>query len=261
MRKLRYLSRTVAQCMVLLPLCSVAAESTLLAEAAEQFAEQSLALPAGSAHAQSIDRQLFLGRCESGWIWSFPYEARTTVQVSCMASPLIRRFVSMRYDAAAFGSSIASSQDARQRHYVAATRDLVVGHVLSADDLEISDEWPKARPFSSTLSDPASLIGLTLTRSIRRGEALGRADARPGFVVKRNAVLTGRYSFPGGQVYAKLVAMENGKAGDWIGLENPQSGRRLKGRVLADGTVEVSRQAGAMLSGRVAAENFVLSVD
>lgn len=263
MRNLRIVGQTVVQCLALLPLYCAAAEPALLADAAERFAEQTLALPSGSAHAQSIDRQLPLGRCESGWNWSFPYEARTTVQVSCTASPSARRFVSMRYDAATNGkaNTVLLSDDSRRRSYVAATHDMTLGHVLTADDLEVTADLSKGRSFPSTLSDPASLIGLALTRSIRQGEALGRADARPSIVVKRNSSLTGLYSFPGGQVYAKLVAMENGKAGDWIDVENPQSGRKLKALVLPDGTVEVGRQVASAASNRVGTENSALPVD
>lgn len=263
MTRLRSTRQLLVTGLALLPLCCVAAEPALLAEAAERFAEQTLALPTGSAHAQSIDRQLPMGRCDSGWNWSFPYEARTTVQVSCTASPSARRFVSMRYDSATNGKSNAAvaSDDSRRRSYVAATRDMPLGHVLTADDLEVTSDLSKGRSFTSTLSDPASLIGLALTRSIRSGEALGRADARPSIVVKRNSSLTGSYSFPGGQVYAKLIAMENGKAGDWIDLENPQSGRKLRGRVMPDGTVEIGRDVTSSALSRVGTENSALPVD
>lgn len=247
--------------MAIMPMYCAAAEPVFLADAAEQFAERSLSLPAGSARAQSVDRQLPLGKCDSGWNWSFPYEARTTVQVSCTASPSSRRYVSMRYDATAEGNPAAPAQQGKSRAFVAASRDLPIGHVLSAVDLEMASELPKGRSLPSTLSDPSSLVGLALTRPIRRGEALGRADARASVVIKRNSLLTGWYAFPGGQVYAKLVALENGKAGDWIELENPQSGRKLKGLVLADGTVQISRQANSASLSMAGTTDSRLSVD
>ena len=245
----------------LLPLCSAASEPRLLSKAAEQFAEQSLSLPPGSAHAQAVDQALPLGTCEAGWIWSFPYEARTTVQVSCAASPSARRYVSIRYEPAADGNLDRMPSPAGSRAYLAAARDLPLGHVISAEDLETVAGEPKGRSFANTLSDPGSLVGQALTRQIRRGEALGKADARPAIVVKRNSLLTGLYVFPGGQVYAKLLALENGKAGDWINLENPQSGRKLKGRVLPDGTVQVSRQLASSISGAQTTEDLAFPVD
>jgi len=107
----------------------------------------------------------------------------------------------------------------------------------------------KERAFSSTLSDPAALVGLALTRSVRQGETLGRADARSVQVIKRNTAVSAWSAFPGGRVFAKLTALQNGKAGEWIELENPQSGRRLKGLVQADGTVRIG--ATQVMSTRV----------
>jgi flagella basal body P-ring formation protein FlgA len=244
----------------LLP-CSAAAEHNSLALEAERFAEQSLSLAPGSARAQSIDRQVPLGNCASGWEWSFPYEARTTVQVSCTASPSVRRYVSMKYDTAASGNTGSSGPEGSTRYFVTAARDLAVGHVLSATDLEVATELPKGRSLQSTLADPDSLVGLSLTRAVREGEPLGRADARAHLVVRRKSPVTGWYSFPGGRVHAKLVAMENGKAGDWIDLENPQSGRRVRGRVHSNGTVQISRPGGPLSSSVVGTENPSLPVD
>ena len=225
--------------LVVLPLCARAAEPLSLAEAAERFAERSASLPAGSVQAQSIDRQIPLGNCSSGWVWSFPYEARTTVQVSCTASASpSRRFVAVRYPSDE-GRTVAASSAANQRNYVIATRDLTVGTVLAADDLAVVSASPKERAFSSTLSDPAALIGLALTRPVRQGESVGRADARSVQIIKRNTSVTAWSSFPGGRVMARLTALQNGKVGEWIEVENPQSGRRLKGLVQADGTVRI----------------------
>jgi len=229
--------------LVALPLCGWAAEPLSLAEAAERFAERSASLPEGSVQAQSIDRQIPLGNCASGWMWSFPYEARTTVQVSCTASPTpTRRFVAVRYP------SLPTSAGP-QKTFVVAARDLTVGSVLSADDLMVVNVSAKERAFSSTLSAPAALVGLALTRSVRQGESLGRADARSVQVIKRNTAVSAWSAFPGGRVFAKLTALQNGKAGEWIELENPQSGRRLKGLVQADGTVRIG--ATQVMSTRV----------
>jgi hypothetical protein len=135
------------------------------------------------------------------------------------------------------------------RQHLVAARDMAIGAVLSADDLELQDLPVKGRAFSSTLSDPASLVGLSLTRSVRKGESLGRADARSTQVIKRNSPVSAWSAFPGGRVVTRLVAMQNGKAGEWITLENPQSGRKIKGLVQDDGTVKVG---GGMISADAA---------
>jgi len=227
--------------VALLPLSIRAAEPVSLAEAAERFVERSAALPAGSVRAQSIDRQIPLGNCATGWIWTFPYEARTTVQVICTASPTpSRRSVAVRYPTAEGGSDDRSLSAAHHRSFVVAARDLAIGAVLRADDLGVVPVAPKDRVFSSTLSDPDALVGLALTRPVRKGENLGRADVRSAQTVKRNSSVSAWSSFPGGRVVAKLTALQNGKTGDWIDVENPQSGRRLRGVVQADGTVMIS---------------------
>lgn len=233
----------VSLCAVL-PLCAGAAEPLSLADAAERFAERSASLPQGSVRAQSIDRQIPLGNCASGWMWSFPYEARTTVQVACTASPTpSRRLIAVRYLSTDSRSETPTSAGASNKNVVVVTRDLPVGSILGANDLEVVPVSSKDRAFASTLSEPGALLGLALTRSVREGERLGRADARPVQIIKRNAPVTAWTSFPGGRVMAKLVALQNGKADEWIDLENPQSGRRLRGLVQADGTVRINAVA------------------
>ena len=122
-----------------------------------------------------------------------------------------------------------------------AARDLAYGHVLAADDLTTA--MPQAgRPLATTLTDPAALIGQTLTRPVRQGDALGRADARSHLIVRRNAVVSAWSEFSGGRVVSKLVALQNGRAGDWIELENPQSGRQLRGQIQIDGSVRLGQK-------------------
>ncbi len=235
--------------LVMLPMWAGAAEPLSLADAAERFAERIAGLPEGSVQAQSIDRKIPLGNCSSGWVWSFPNEVRTTVQVSCTTSATsTRRFVAVRYPSDE-GRTFAASSAVNQRNYVIATRDLTVGTVLAADDLAVVSASPKERAFSSTLSDPAALIGLALTRPVRQGESVGRADARSVQIIKRNTSVTAWSSFPGGRVMARLTALQNGKVGEWIEVENPQSGRRLKGLVQADGTVRIGSTQ--VMTGRV----------
>ncbi|NBU24211.1 MAG: flagella basal body P-ring formation protein FlgA [Gammaproteobacteria bacterium] len=226
-----------------------AAEPLSLAAAAERFVERSTSLPEGSVRAQSIDRQMPLGDCPAGWEWSFPYEARTTVQVSCTASPIpSKRFVAVRYLVPETRAQDRAPSAGAMRRFVVAARDLGVGAVLRPEDLEVVSVPPRDRAFSSTLSDPETLVGLALTRPVRRGESLGRADARNAVAIKRNSVVAAWSSFPGGRVVTKLTAMQSGKVGDWIDAENPQTGRRLRGLVQADGTLKMGGGAPDVLA-------------
>jgi len=228
-----------AACLALAPALS---RGETLAAAAESFVEATLSLPTGSARAHSVDPRLALGECENGWVWSFPYESRTTVQVTCtdLGSPA-KRFVGISLPT---GDSVERQPLAavpQSAAIVVAARDLAYGHVLTFDDLTTAAP-PAGRPLAATLTDPQPLIGQTLTRPVRQGEIVGRADARSHLIVRRNALVSAWSEFAGGRVVSKLVALQNGRAGDWIELENPQSGRQLRGQIQIDGSVRLGQK-------------------
>jgi flagella basal body P-ring formation protein FlgA len=54
-------------------------------------------------------------------------------------------------------------------------------------------------------------------------------------------------------VVSRLVALQNGKSGDWITLENPQSGRKIRGLVQDDGTVKVGGRMNSSADAQVIA--------
>ena len=237
------MSKTLLAFAACLALAPALARGESLASAAETFVEQSLSLPEGSVRAHSVDPKLSLGECESGWQWSFPYETRTTVQVICAASPSMpKRFVAINLPNLDGGQRQSIAVRATDSAIVVAAKDLPYGHVLAEQDLTVSVVERHGRPLSATLSDPVTLVGLTLTRPLRQGEPVGRPDARAHTLVKRSAMVTAWSEFAGGRVNSKLLALQNGKAGDWIELENPQSGRKLRGRVQSDGSVRLGSQ-------------------
>ena len=237
------MSKTLLAFAACLALAPALARGESLASAAETFVEQSLSLPEGSVRAHSVDPKLSLGECESGWQWSFPYETRTTVQVICAASPSMpKRFVAINLPNLDGGQRQSIAVRATDSAIVVAAKDLPYGHVLAEQDLTVSVVERHGRPLSATLSDPVALVGLTLTRPLRQGEPVGRPDARAHTLVKRSAMVTAWSEFAGGRVNSKLIALQNGKAGDWIELENPQSGRKLRGRVQSDGSVRLGTQ-------------------
>jgi len=237
------MSKTLLAFAACLALAPALARGESLASAAQTFVEQSLSLPEGSVRAHSVDPKLSLGECESGWQWSFPYETRTTVQVICAASPSMpKRFVAINLPNLDGGQRQPIAVRATDSAIVVAAKDLPYGHVLAEQDLTVSVVERFGRPLSATLSDPVALVGLTLTRPLRQGEPIGRPDARAHTLVKRSAMVTAWSEFAGGRVNSKLIALQNGKVGDWVELENPQSGRKLRGRVQSDGSVRLGSQ-------------------
>lgn len=136
---------------------------------------------------------------------------------------------------------------------VVVVRDLPFGHRLGAADLREETSSAGAR-LTGTISSMDSALGQTLTRTVRNGETLARADLRTAISVKRNTMVMGWSEFTGGTVSAKLMALENGRVGQWIELENPQSGRKLRGEVQIDGSIRLS---GLKSSGPTSALNTV----
>lgn len=240
MRPLAKLSAVAA--LSVIPIAHVVASETAdrssptsLAEAAESFAEEVLGLPSGSARAQSIDRRILLGDCASGWAWGFAFGSRQSVQVVCPGDPRSRRLVALSFAEELEPKEIVGRGPSAM---IVVTRDLPFGHRLTSSDIREQPLGDGFRP-SATLSSPDQVVGQTLTRAVRQGDPLGRADLRAAVVIKRNSIIMGWSDFSGGRVSAKLLALENGKTGEWIDLENPQSGRRLRGEVQSDGSVRL----------------------
>ncbi len=225
----------------------VASSGSSLAEAAESFAEGILSLPSGTVRAQSIDRKLQLGDCATGWAWGFAFGSRQAVQVVCPGDPRSRRLVSL----AVPGSSAPEPEPRNAATVVAVVRDLPFGHRLGASDLREEIAATGAR-LTGTVSSLDSALGQTLTRTVRSGETLARADLRTAISVKRSAMVMGWSEFAGGRVSAKLIALENGRVGQWIELENPQSGRKVRAEVQVDGSV---RLGGSSPSGPTTVAN------
>jgi len=239
------MSKTLTAFVACLALAPALSQASSLAKAAEAFVETALALPSGSARAHGVDPRLSLGECSTDWQWSFPYDNHHTVQVVCPeSSQAARRFVAIQLpdlNGRSHGrQALAASNESRQT--VVAARDLPFGHIISEADLTVIDLPRNGRPLSATLSDRGALLGMTLTRPLREGEPIGRADARAHTLVKRSALVSAWSEFSGGRVVSKLVALQNGKAGDWIELENPQSGRKLRGQIQNDGSVRLGKQ-------------------
>ena len=233
------------------PVGPVEAES--LAKAAEQFAQNTLSLPSGSVHAHSVDPRVKLGECATGWVWSFPYQSKSTVKVYCKgpgSAPEQARYVLLTIDSAhSVGESHSEQPASSGRDFiVVASRELPIGHVLGSDDLTLGPTSGSRKGGLGGISDVTLVLGQALTRSIRRGEPVGMADARPIVIVRRNTIVSGWTEFPGGRVFAKLLALQDGKSGDWINLENPQSNRKLRGEVQRDGSVRLGGRPDSQVS-------------
>ena len=115
---------------------------------------------------------------------------------------------------------------------VFAVRDLPPGRAIDRADLElkrveVADDEPPV--------DMASLIGGIPAGRIRQGSAVAMADLRLKAVIKKGDVV--RAVSSGYEVDAR--ALEDGAAGQEIGLEFMTSRNRARGRVAGSGRVDV----------------------
>ena len=214
--------------------CSVSAGTSpiTLTQAAKEFAATALGLDPASVDALHVDPRLPLGECASGWNFSFAFNSRTTVEVACDAPGSAKRYVALRLPAEPVASAPGLT-------YVVAARDLPFGHLVRLSDLKLATTPQGDRPPPQALTSMDDLLGQSLTRPMRAGEAMGRADVRQAILVRRKARVAAWSEFAGGRITTSLISLENGRTGDWIELENPGSGRKVRGQIQADGTVRL----------------------
>jgi flagella basal body P-ring formation protein FlgA len=213
-----------------------------LARVAERFTEQDQHYASDSVHAVAIDRRVKLGECASGFEYKFPFGVKTTLEILCPDNPNAHRYVTMDLPRIAPTSPLPGRSPATSPSPLlggamwVAARDLPFGTVLAAGDLTQSSK--DQQPVQG-LGGPTDLLGGTLVRQIPAGSVVGRADIRPTLIIKRQMPVMAYSEFAGGQISSKMVALQAGAAGDFIELENAQSGRKRYGQIQSDGTVRL----------------------
>jgi flagella basal body P-ring formation protein FlgA len=126
--------------------------------------------------------------------------------------------------------------DARVPH--ARPRRLVArGEVLSASDVAVVLDSPGAVPLRQF---PIDLQGARARRDLYPDSPIAAASVALAPAVKSGDEIAVKVTGPGLAVEARAVAAEDGEIGEFVRVVNRESGRRLKGRVVARGQVEVS---------------------
>ena len=119
-----------------------------------------------------------------------------------------------------------------------AARPIARGTVLTTDDLVEAEADVGAiliKPFPSV----DDLIGAMAARHLRAGELIGGTVVSLPMLVRNRAEVVTHARVGVVVVSGVTTAVESGRLGDVIGLVNPESGQRLKGRIVAPGEVEV----------------------
>jgi len=99
-----------------------------------------------------------------------------------------------------------------------AAANLRAGAIITAEDLDIRGGAPEA-----IASYSASLVGLELKRNIYAGRAITKNDVKPPTLVKRNAIITVRYTKGPLLITTEGRALSAGAKGELIRIINLES--------------------------------------
>lgn len=119
-----------------------------------------------------------------------------------------------------------------------AARPIPRGTMLGEADLVDVDGDPGSVPLRP-LPLAADLVGARALRDIEQGQPVAEPWVRPAPLVRSGETVTARVVLDGIVATARGVASQSGGRGALISLVNPESGRRLKGRVTGPREVEV----------------------
>ena len=119
-------------------------------------------------------------------------------------------------------------------------RPIARGTVLEVDDL-VQAEGDVGSVLLKPLPTLAQVLGSTAARTLTEGDLISAATIRPPTLVRSGDVVVTRVRVGSVVVTGRTTATRSGQLGDVVGLVNEESGRRLRGRVIAAGEVEVVR--------------------
>ncbi len=113
------------------------------------------------------------------------------------------------------------------RRAVVAARTLERGAIVGPDDVRVAtidDDGSEA-----WMIDPEGVIGQRVRRDIPAAAAVAASDLEQPILVRRGQMLDVRC----GPVSLKAIALDQGRAGEWIEVENPRSERTFRAVVTA----------------------------
>lgn len=122
---------------------------------------------------------------------------------------------------------------------VVAFRPLAYQEIVNADAVRLERRElasAQLRPFVR-LED---VLGKQATRAIAANELLSQGMVDRPLLLRRGSAITMIYESAGLRIEAPGLAEEGGKAGDFILVKNPSSGKSLRGKVLDERTVAVN---------------------
>ena len=124
--------------------------------------------------------------------------------------------------------------------HVRTARPIERGTVLNDDDVVLVDADIGAVPLKP-LPTVVEVVGAMVVRDLSAGDLLSRTVIRLPMLVRRGSEVVTHVRVGVVVVTGRATAREAGRLGDLISLVNDESGRRLTGRVVGAGEVEVSQ--------------------
>ena len=112
------------------------------------------------------------------------------------------------------------------------------GDVIGEADIEMHD-FPVTRVRTDTITDIAQLAGKTPMFSISPERPVRLHEIASPAVVKKNAIVTMRYTSPGMEITATGQALQEGAKGDAVDVRNTVSRKIVHAVVASANTVEV----------------------
>lgn len=117
---------------------------------------------------------------------------------------------------------------------VVATRVIQPKSLITAEDVTMV-----AMQIPDALTDAAAVVGQEARIAISPGRAIRATDLVRATLVERNAVVAMSFVVGGLEIVTEGRALARGGEGDVIDIMNLSSRTRLRGRILADGSVTV----------------------
>lgn len=117
---------------------------------------------------------------------------------------------------------------------VVATRVIQPKSLITAEDVTMV-----AMQIPDALGDVTAAIGQEARIAISPGRAIKAADLVRATLVERNAVVAMSFVVGGLEIVTEGRALARGGEGDVIDIMNLSSRTRLRGRIMADGSVTV----------------------
>ena len=110
---------------------------------------------------------------------------------------------------------------------------------IKAENIQLT-EIPFSRITANTIRDENKLIGKILTRSIMALSALRQQDVKEPILVSRKNLVDVVYQTDHVELRLQAIALEDGKLGDNIRVQNTNSQKIIVGRIAADSTIRMN---------------------